>query len=491
MVNVNRASGILMHITSLPSKYGIGSFGKDAYDFVDFLVEAGQKYWQILPIGPTSYGDSPYSSFSTYAGNPYFIDLETLCKEGSLTSTECENCDWGGDTKKVDFGKMFASRYRVLHMAFLRERDKLDMSEFKEQNKNWLEDFSLYMALKFKFSLVAWQQWDDDIKKRVPQAMGKYKAELADEIEFFTYTQYKFFEQWGKLHAYANKSGVKIIGDIPIYVADDSADTWSNTELFEFDDDLNPIEVAGCPPDAFAATGQLWGNPIYKWDEHKKTGYAWWISRVAAAFKLYDVVRIDHFRGFESYYAIPFGNKTAEKGYWKKGPNIEIFEKLRDALGELNIIAENLGYLTPEVQEMLRKSGYPGMKVLQFAFDSREESDYLPHNYDQNCVVYPGTHDNDTLAGWFTYAPPDDIKFAKRYFHLTEEEGLNEGFIRQTMMTVANLAIVPIQDYLNIGREGRMNTPSTLGDNWEFRISEPLDLKLAQRILALTNLYKR
>lgn len=487
-----RASGILMHISSLPSKYGIGTFGKEAYDFVDFLEKSGQKYWQILPVGSTSYGDSAYSSFSTFAGNPYFVDLETLCEEGWLTKEECEAVDWGNDPSNVDYGKLFENRYTILRKAYNRERAGLDLTAFREENKDWLEDFALFIALKFKFELVSWQEWDEDIKKREPEAMARYREELKDEIDFYVYIQYKFFEQWHKLKQYANEKGIQIIGDIPIYVAGDSADTWSNTDLFLFDETVTPIDVAGCPPDAFSATGQLWGNPIYRWEKHKETGYDWWTKRVKAALELYDVVRIDHFRGFESFWAIPYGDETAQNGEWRKGPGIDIFNVLKEKLGDMNIIAEDLGYLTQEVHDLLAASGFPGMKVLQFAFDSREESDYLPHNYGKNCVVYTGTHDNATLTEWFETAPKDDVAFAIKYFKLTEEEGYNWGFIRQTYMTVANLAVVPMQDFLNLGAEARMNTPSTVGNNWKFRLKDGmLTDELAAKINDLVKTYSR
>lgn len=487
-----RASGILMHISSLPSKYGIGTFGKEAYDFVDFLEKSGQKYWQILPVGSTSYGDSAYSSFSTFAGNPYFVDLETLCEEGWLTKEECEAVDWGSDPANVDYGKLFENRYTVLRKAYEREKEHIDMTAFKEENKDWLGDFALFIALKFKFNLVSWQEWDEDIKKREPAAMAKYQEELKDEIDFYTYIQYKFFEQWHKLKQYANEKGIQIIGDIPIYVAGDSADTWSNTDLFLFDETVTPIDVAGCPPDAFSATGQLWGNPIYRWEKHKETGYDWWTKRVKAALELYDVVRIDHFRGFESFWAIPYGDETAQNGEWRKGPGIDIFNVLKEKLGDMNIIAEDLGYLTQEVRDLLAASGFPGMKVLQFAFDSREESDYLPHNYGKNCVVYTGTHDNATLKEWFETAPEEDVAFAIKYFRLTEDEGYNWGFIRHTYMTVANLAVIPIQDFLNLGAEARMNTPSTVGNNWKFRLTDGvLTDELAEKINDLVKTYSR
>lgn len=490
MKQKKRASGTLLHISSLPSPFGIGTFGKEAFAFVDFLAEAKQKYWQILPVGPTSYGDSPYSSFSTFAGNPYFIDLDLLCAEKLLKKSEYASLDWGSDPERTDFEKLFAHRYKVLRKAF--QRDQSDLSAFTKENADWLPDFSLYMALKFECNLRSWMEWPELLKRRDPNTLERYRKKLANEIRFFVWQQYKFFEQWNALKSYANAQGVRIIGDLPIYVAGDSADTWSHPELFLFDEQLNPIEVAGCPPDAFAATGQLWGNPIYHWEAHQASDYDWWTRRMRSAFTLYDVVRIDHFRGFESFYAIPYGDPTAEFGVWRQGPGIDLFRHFKQALGKLDIIAEDLGYLTPAVRRLLKQSGYPGMKVLQFAFDSREESDYLPHNYQHNCVVYTGTHDNDTLCGWFQSAPRADVRFSKRYFHLSRSEGYHWGFIRHAYMSVADLAIIPMQDFLAQGSEARMNTPSTIGDNWQYRMKPGADTpELAAKIAVLVQMYSR
>lgn len=490
MKQKRRAAGTLLHISSLPSPYGIGTFGQAAFSFVDFLAEAKQRYWQILPVGCTSYGDSPYSSFSTFAGNPYFIDLDILCEEGLLKQKEYAELDWGDDPERVDYETLFNLRYRILRKAFL--RDQTDLSAFEAQNADWLPDFSLFMALKFECKLLSWMEWPEDLKRRDPQALETYRNKLRQEIRFFVWQQYKFFEQWNALKSYANAQGIRIIGDLPIYVAGDSADTWSHPELFLFDKNLNPVDVAGCPPDAFAATGQLWGNPIYDWEANRNSGYDWWTRRIRAAFGLYDMVRIDHFRGFESFYAIPYGDPTAEFGVWRQGPGIELFRHLRQELGNLPIIAEDLGYLTPAVRKLLKQSGYPGMKVLQFAFDSREESDYLPHNYQHNCVVYTGTHDNDTLCGWFQSAPRADVRFAKRYLKLTRSEGYHWGFIRQAYMSVADLAVIPMQDFLAQGSEARMNTPSTLGENWQYRMKAGADTpELAQKIGDLVQTYGR
>ena len=491
---ITRSSGILMHITSLPSPYGIGTFGKEAYEFVDFLVKAGQKYWQILPIGPTGAGDSPYQSFSTFAGNPYFIDFDLLAEEGLLQKEDYEKVDFGDNIEKVDYEKIFNNKMPILRIAFENSKGKYgdEIKEFRQENKEWLEDYALYMAVKSKFELKSWQEWDEDIKLRDKNALERYKEELKEEVDYWVFLQYLFFKQWADLKRYANTNGIKIIGDIPIYVAEDSADTWANSEVFLLDEDKRPIKVSGCPPDAFSATGQLWGNPIYDWDYLESTDYKWWIDRIKGNINLYDVTRIDHFRGFESFWQIPYGEETAVNGEWVKGPGIKLFNAVKEALGEVDIIAEDLGYLTEEVIDFRIDSGYPGMKVLEFAFDTREESDYLPHNYDKNCVVYTGTHDNDTVMGWFENTKKSDINLAKRYLKLNKKEGYNWGFIRGALSSVGNLAVAQLQDYLGLGSEARMNIPSTLGGNWQWRVKqEVLTNKLAQKINKITKLYGR
>lgn len=490
----NRSSGILMHITSLPSPYGIGTFGKEAYEFVDFLVKAGQKYWQLLPIGTTSFGDSPYQSFSAFAGNPYFIDFEILTTEGLLTKNDYENMNFGDDLEKVDYEKIFLNKFSVLKRAFegAKGKYKEEIGYFRSENEAWIEDYALYMAIKTKFDLVSWQMWDEDIKLRKENTLEKYRLELKEEIDYWVFLQFLFFKQYFKLKKYANDNGIKIIGDIPIYVAEDSADTWANSEIFLLDEEKRPTVVSGCPPDAFSATGQLWGNPIYNWELLDKQGYKWWIERIKASNKLYDVTRIDHFRGFESYWEIPYGDENAINGRWVKGPGIKLFNAVKSSLGDINIIAEDLGFLTQEVIDFRIATGYPGMKVLQFAFDTREESDYLPHNYDKNCVVYTGTHDNETVDGWLKNTKKSDVDFAIRYLKLNHEEGYNWGFIRAALSSVGNLAIAQMQDYLGLGDEGRMNIPSTLGGNWQWRIKkEALTVKLAEKICEVTKLYGR
>ncbi len=469
-----RASGVLLPISSLPSAYGIGSFSKEAYEFVEQLKTGGQKYWQILPLGPTGYGDSPYQSFSTYAGNPYYIDLETLIEDGLLTKEECDACDFGDNPSYIDYEKIYYQRFSILRKAFARFEADEDFYDFVKENEFWLEDYSLYMAIKNSLDGISWSQWEERLKCRDAKALEQKKQELADEVQFIRFQQYEFTKQWQKLKAFANERGISIIGDIPIYVAFDSADAWANPELFQFDENSEPTAVAGCPPDAFSATGQLWGNPLYNWEYHASTGFAWWIQRLKYCFKLYDVVRVDHFRGFDEYYAIPYGDETAENGEWMPGPGMDLFLKMKETLGDLPIIAEDLGFLTDTVRQLLKDSGYPGMKVLEFAFVAGEDSDYLPHNYDKNCVVYTGTHDNDTLQGWYQTLSEEDKEMTKEYLNnpYTPDEEVHWDFISLAMRSVADTCIIPVQDYLGLGNKARINMPSTLGGNWMWRMKK-------------------
>lgn len=482
-----------MHISSLPSDCGIGTLGRAAFRFVDFLHEAGQKNWQVLPIGPTSYGDSPYQSFSSFAGNPYFIDLDILAEEGLLSGYDYKGIDWGDSHTRVDYYKIYINRFNVLRAAFENSKsfDCSDINRFAEVNSRWLPNYALYMAVKRHFDQREWLKWDDDIKMRSPHALEHYQKIYEDEINFWVFVQYHFYKQWFRVKEYANSRGIKIIGDVPIYVAMDSADTWANSEVFLLNDNRVPISVAGCPPDAFSATGQLWGNPIYNWDYLRQTEYSWWKDRISSLTKLFDVVRIDHFRGFDSYYTIPYGNATAEHGCWHQGPGIDFFNRVRHSFGKMEVIAEDLGYITDSVRQMLKETGFPGMKVLQFAFDSREVSDYLPFNYPRNCVVYTGTHDNDTVMGWFNTAPKEDVKYSMDFFDMDSYDSWK--FIRGAWASVADLAIAPLQDFLSLGSEARMNTPSTLGgSNWCFRIEKHmLTHQLAQEIKNITVLYGR
>ncbi len=497
---MERNAGVIMHIASLPGKFGIGTFGKEAYDYVEFLLKSGLKYWQILPLGQTGYGDSPYQSFSAFAGNPYFIDFDILNKEGLLHEEEYLNENYGDNVEYIDYGLLFDVKYNVLRRAYnnFKNLDNLELREefekFNEENKDWLDDYSLYMAVKGKFNLVSWQEWDEDIKKRKPEAMERYKRELSDEIEFWSFIQFMFFKQWNALKTFANEKGIQIIGDMPIYVAEDSADVWSNPDAYLiYSETLKPISVAGCPPDAFSATGQLWGNPLYDWNYMEKNHYKWWIKRVKESLKLYDVLRIDHFRGFESYWEIPYGEETAINGRWVKGPGIKLFNAIKEELGEINVIAEDLGFSTDEVMQFLNETGFPGMKVLQFAFDAREESNYLPHTYINNCIAYTGTHDNDTFRGWFEVTGnKSDIDYCKEYLALTEEEGYNWGFIRGAWSSVSDVSVALMQDFLNLGNETRVNVPSTLGTNWKWRAKEgSYTDELADKIYKYTKMYGR
>lgn len=493
---MKRASGVLLPVSSLPSKYGIGCLSKEAYQWIDQLKEAGQSYWQILPLAPTSYGDSPYQSFSSYAGNPYFIDLEELIAEGVLTKKECDSVDFGDHPNYIDYGKMYENRFSLLRKAYERSRiaENPEFIEFISENAYWLDDYALFMAVKKRFGGACWIEWAEDIRKRWGYAMDYYRRECYFDVEFYKYLQFKFRSQWNRLKDYANENGIEIIGDIPIYVAFDSADAWSSPQMFQFDDYYQPVAVAGCPPDAFSATGQLWGNPLYRWDYHKQTGYEWWVKRLDYCFQLYDVVRIDHFRGFDEYYSIPYGSETAATGKWEKGPGIELFNTLNARLGEKQIIAEDLGFLTDTVIELLKDSGYPGMKVLEFAFDPREETDYLPHSYDRNCVVYTGTHDNETLVQWYKGLDKESKAFAEEYMNNAHTPDALKywDFVRLAMMSSANTCIIPVQDYMGLDAETRLNHPSTLGNNWKWRMnSEMISKDLSKKIYHLTRISAR
>lgn len=488
-----RASGILMHITSLPSPYGVGTMGKQAYKFVDFLEKAGQSDWQILPLTPTGYGDSPYQSCSTFAGNHYLIDLDMLIQDGLLERSEVEAIRWFDREDKVDFGLLYNNRLKVLRLAYGRFQADEEFERFCMDNGSWLPDFALFMALKDRFGGKPWYQWDKALKFRDPDAIWNARQELRGQIRFYSFIQFIFFRQWNALRAYAHDKGIRIIGDVPIYVPYDSVDVWSNPELFQMDEKLDPVAVAGCPPDAFTADGQLWGNPLYRWDVLAQEGYGWWLRRLEAAGKLYDVIRMDHFRGFESYWAVPYGDKNARGGKWIKGPGMEFIDAVKKGLPQLQLIAEDLGYLTQEVLDLRDGSGFPGMKVLGFAFDSREPSDYLPHTYTRNTVCYTGTHDNMTTRQWFDTAGADAAAYAKEYMALTEQEGLVWGTIRTAMASVSDLCVIQMQDYLDLGAESRMNFPGTLSDaNWTWRAKDgDASDALAKRIYGLTKRYCR
>ncbi len=488
-----RRNGILMHISSLPSDYGIGSLGMPAYKFADFLCEAGQTLWQVLPTTPTSFGDSPYQSFSVFAGNPYFIDLDILHKQGLLSEAELKRSKYTKSLEAVDYAWVYKNRREILAIAYSRfDVHSESYTDFCSANAPWLNDYALFMALKDKNKGIAWYEWEDKYKKRDKCALDTFCSEHKEEIELYKMQQYLYYAQWEKLKAYVNAKGIKIIGDMPIYTAHDSADVWANPELFKLSSELSPTVVAGCPPDAFSEDGQRWGNPIYNWARMKEDGYAWFCARMGAMAEHFDIVRIDHFRGFAEYYEIPASEKTARRGKWVKGPGKALFDAIRDECGECEIIAEDLGYMTPSVKKLLRACNFPGIKVLEFAFSTDEESEYLPHNYGHNCVVYTGTHDNDTVIGWMQRADADEVEYAKRYMRLTEQEGYNWGMIKCAMASPADTCILQMQDLLGLDNSARMNTPSTLGGNWSWRIKEEcINFWLAGIMKKLTETYRR
>ncbi|KXT74346.1 4-alpha-glucanotransferase (amylomaltase) [Streptococcus sp. DD10] len=492
-----RQSGVLMHISSLPGKYGIGSFGQSAYDFVDFLVRTKQRYWQILPLGTTSYGDSPYQSFSAFAGNTHFIDFDILVDQGLLELCDLEGVDFGSDTQKVNYEKIYYARRPLLEKAVQRFFEVGDIdrfSHFCEENATWLELFVEYMAVKEYFDNLSWVEWpDEDIRTRQTNALKHYRKELESSLTYHRVTQYLFFDQWLKLKQYANEQHIEIVGDMPIYVSADSADMWAQPHLFKTDEQGRPSKVAGCPPDDFSEKGQLWGNPIYDWEAMERDSYQWWIERLRESFKLYDVVRIDHFRGFESYWEIPAGSETAESGEWVKGPGYKLFAAVKEKLGDLNIIAEDLGFMTDEVIELRERTGFPGMKILQFAFNPKEESIDSPHLAPNNSVIYTGTHDNNTVLGWYRSEIDDATReYMARYTNRKEYETVPHAMLRTIFGSVSYMSIATMQDLLELDGRARMNLPSTLGGNWAWRMTtEELTPAVERELLDLTRIYRR
>lgn len=487
---MKRSAGILLPVTSLPSPYGIGTLGRQAYQFADLLHKLGQAYWQVLPLGPTGFGDSPYQSFSSFAGNPYMIDLDQLAEEGLLQKKEYADLDWGKDPRKVDYGKIYNSRFTVLRKAVdrLYKNRPEDLDDFLKQEKFWLDDYAMYMSVKNHLGGKPVSEWPEDIRRRQPEAMARTEFMRREDIRFWKGMQYLFFKQWKKLRTYCNAKDIRIIGDLPIYVSQDSVEVWAHPEIFQMDENGKSKDVAGCPPDGFTADGQLWGNPLYDWDYLRKTDYAWWVDRIAQQMKFYDVLRIDHFRGFAGYYAIPAGDKNARRGVWKKGPGIDLFKAVEKKLGRLNIIAEDLGFLTEDVTQMLEESGFPGMKVLEFAFDNRKEpSAYLPHFHKPNCVVYPGTHDNETLCGWAENLTEEKKQYIRDYLHITDDEPINRAIIRTVYASTADTVILQYQDVLELGNEARMNEPSTTGKNWVWRMK---NMHVSKEMTALLKEYK-
>ena len=492
-----RQSGVLMHISSLPGKYGIGSFGQSAYDFVDFLVRTKQRYWQILPLGTTSYGDSPYQSFSAFAGNTYFIDFDILIEEGLLNEADVKGADFGDDPRKVDYAKIFDARRPIMEKAvarFLKAGDLPDYENFVKQNAAWLEVFAEYMAIKEHFDNLAWTEWPDEaIRRREAASLASYRENLADKLAYHRVTQYLFFKQWLRLKAYANEHHIEIVGDMPIYVAADSADVWAQPHFFKTDAVGKPTCVAGCPPDEFSETGQLWGNPIYDWEAMDKDGYAWWIERLRESFKIYDIVRIDHFRGFESYWEVPAGSETSASGKWVKGPDYKLFAAVKEALGDLNIIAEDLGFMTDEVIELRERTGFPGMKILQFAFNPDDESIDSPHLAPNNSVMYTGTHDNNTVLGWYKDEIDDATRqYMAQYTNRKEYETVPHAMLRTIFASVSFMAIATMQDLLELDSAARMNYPSTIGGNWTWRMTaEELNPIVEGELYSLTKTYRR
>lgn len=491
---MKRSSGIILPLFSLPSPYGVGTLGRAARDFVDFLAEANQSWWQMLPVGPTGAGDSPYQSPSAFAGNALFIDLDLLVVDGLLTQQEIDACEWGNDPSRVNYGLVNQNRQDLLRLACERgwQRDLAAVQTFAEENEDWLEDYALFMAMKRHFGMAPWYEWPDEARLHKQDALARFARELDADVRLFTYTQYLFFKQWADLRSYAHERGVGIFGDMPIYVALDSADVWAHPENYQLDERNNPTKVAGVPPDYFSEDGQLWGNPIYDYQAMAKDGYSWWCQRVKAAGRLFDMVRIDHFRGIARYWAVPAGEKTAKNGQWVWGPGIELMDALKASNPGLQLVAEDLGVPTPEVMELLLASGLPGMKVLQFAFDGREDNEHLPHGIPVNSACYTGTHDNAPLGAWLEETDPACIALARRYMGLNEEEGLIWGMVRQGASSVAVLFFAQMQDYLGLGAESRINIPGTMGGNWCWRMQKGAAThELAQRIAAVTRLYGR
>jgi len=488
---VKRKSGILLHITSLPGKFGIGGLGREAYEFVDFLSEAGQKIWQILPTGPTGYGDSPYQTFSAFAGNPWLIDPQSLVALGLISRNDKAEMELEPETSRIDYGKIIAIKNNILRNAWQNFTPDNDYKIFREKNSFWLDDFSLFMSIKQHFGGTSWLDWEKDIKLAKSETVKRYRDLLKKDIEYYNFQQYIFFKQWFELKKYAESKSISVMGDLTIFVAMDSSDVWSDNKLFLFDDKQFPLLVAGVPPDYFSETGQLWGNPIYNWDNMVESDFKWWVQRMRLSLEMFELLRVDHFRGFAGYWAIPFGEKTAVKGNWLSAPGMKLFSKLQNEFTKLPIIAEDLGVITDDVIELRDKFNLPGMKVLQFAFDSGMDNPFLPHNYKENFAVYTGTHDNDTCRSWFEKLDPGRKNFVRKYIGCNLEN-VSWKMIETAWKSPANLAIAPMQDFLNLDSSARMNTPGKTGGNWQWKLtSGQLDSELARRIKRITTKYLR
>lgn len=473
MKKFERGAGILMPISSMPSPYGIGTMGRDAYEFVDFLSDCRHRYWQVLPLGPTSFGDSPYQGFSTFAGNPYFIDLDILIEEGLLDRDYVCRFDWGNNPESIAYDKIFESRYKVLREAYKnsKHKDTDEYEEFLRKNAGWIDDYSLFMAIKQHYNNADWSMWDDNLRFRKTEAMKKYRELLSDDVDFYAFLQYEFFRQWKRLKKYANDKGIEVIGDIPIYVAYDSADVWAYSDQFILDENLTPVKVAGVPPDAFSDLGQKWGNPLYDWEKMEKDGFSWWSERMKAAAGMYDIIRIDHFLGVVKYYTIPADDPDARNGEYKTGPGKKLTDVINASIGDKKIIAEDLGVEIPEATKLLEDNNYPGMKVLEFAFGGDRKNVHLPHNYKSpNCVVYGGTHDNETLYGYFCDHNDWELGYAYDYLDTRDKWRMVDQVFRAAYGSIANVVIFQAQDILKLDNRARMNLPSSLGNNWKWRV---------------------
>lgn len=490
MITERKQSGILLHITSLPNKQGIGTLGNEAYDFIDKLTRAGQKIWQILPLGPTGYGDSPYQTFSAFAGNPLLLDMNDLVKRELLQISDLENLK-NLPEEKVDFGSLFIEKNKLLKLAFVKFQRAVIYDVFCSENEFWLHDYAFFMAIKDHFNGKSWHKWPKEIKLRNPFTLNKLKSKLINEIEYHKFLQFLFWQQWQKLHFYAKQNDIKIFGDIPIFVAFDSADAWSNQDLFQFDKAGNPTAVAGVPPDYFSATGQLWGNPLYNWHKMKENNFIWWMQRFRHSIKMYNLIRVDHFRGFCQYWAVPFGEKTAVNGSWQPALGEELFSTLKMDFDSIPIVAEDLGVITDDVIALKEKFGFPGMNILQFAFDGSETNPYLPSNYEENCIAYTGTHDNDTTRGWFQKLSTKEQTQICQTLKCRQSE-ICFAMINAILASKGDITIIPLQDWLELGSEARMNTPGTDVGNWQWRLlKNQFNIEVVKKIKETTKVFGR
>lgn len=491
---LERGAGTLLAVSSLPSPYGIGSFGQAALDFLDFLHRSGQKYWQVLPLGSTGYGDSPYQSFSAFAGNPYFIDLDTLISQELISTNEVQDINWGDCDAEVDYALLYKNRFTILRLAFSRShhRDTAEYRSFCSSQAHWLDEYTLFMALKDRYDGLPWINWPEALRMRDGTATQKARQSLQEEIDFWCFCQYHFYTQWRWIKAHASGLGINIIGDIPIYVALDSSDVWANPEMFQLDDNRLPTRVAGVPPDLFSETGQLWGNPLYDWDAMEQDNFAWWRKRLSFSSEIYDTIRIDHFVGMAHYYSVPAGSDTAIGGQWQPGPGEKLISAISDEPDVGKIIAEDLGIVTPLVTQLRQRAGYPGMRLYQMAFDSDDFNLNLPGFYDRDTVVYGGTHDNETLVGFFLGHERPDLRFAREYLNVGTDEGIPPAIIRTAFASCAGVVIFQMQDYLGLDNTARMNTPSTLGGNWKWRFAQgQISPQLEETLLRYAQLYGR